>query len=229
MDTLERKATGEKVQVRRTRPVRGVRWRSAEERREAKRKIDAIRRAAEAQRLQGTRLDMRVLRSPKAMLLILGVLVVIGLAITTALNKETIQTKRSVRETVQMQERARKSVRTAAMAMTYFRVHTLQWPTDHQGLRVLTFNNTLPRIYNWKGPYINYAPTDPWGTPYVYRAPDSRYEAPTLFSCGPDTLPDTDDDIRAVPEDFRCDEGTWRQSPEDADDLEQDLEGQVNA
>lgn len=194
------------LRVRRREPVRGLRWRSAEERREAKLKIAAIRREAEARRLKEMRLDMRVLRSPKAMLIVLAVMLLLGFAVTAALDKPV---KPRPDQTLLMRERARRSVKVAAQALTLYRVHTLQWPREQHGLAALLRRYDA---YGWKGPYINWALTDPWGTPFVYHAPDSRYEAPTFFSCGPDTLPDTADDIRAVPEDFVCDEGTWRRT-----------------
>lgn len=196
------------LRVHRSEPVRGLRWRSAEERREAKRKIDAIRREAEARRIKELRLDMRVLRSPRVMMGILLLFLILGMAITSVLKKPV---KRRPDETLMMINRATRSVKVAAQALTFYRVHTLQWPREQQGLAALLRDYGT---YGWKGPYINWALTDPWGTEYVYHAPASRYEAPILFSCGPDTLPDTADDIRATPEDFVCDEGTWHRVEE---------------
>ena len=197
------------LRVTRSEPVRGLRWRSAEERREAKRKIDAIRREAAARRINEIRVDLRVLRSPRVMLGILMLFLILGVAITSVLKKPV---KRRPDETLMMINRATRSVKLAAQAFTYYRVHTLQWPNDRQGLYALAHNRD--HVYGWKGPYINWAPTDPWGTEYVYQAPASRYEAPIFFSCGPDKLPNTDDDIRATPQDFVCNEGTWHRVEE---------------
>lgn len=197
------------VRVKRTERVRGLRWRSQEERRDAKRKIDAIRRDAERQRIEALRIDVRAFHSPKVLLLILGLMVVVGglLALVAGKPKPERPDVTPLNQT-----RARRSVKTIALAMTLHRVHTGAWPQQRLGLFALAKDYGTP---GWKGPYINWAYKDPWGTHYVYRMPVSPFEAPTLFSCGPDKLPDTNDDIRAVPEDFTCKEGDWRRAPTD--------------
>ena len=197
------------MRVRRAGALRGLRWRSQAERREAKRKIDAIRRDAERQRIEALRLDARAFHSPKVLLLMLGLMVVVGglLALVAGRPRPEPPDVTPLNQT-----RARRSVRTLALAMTLHRVHTGAWPQQRLGLFALAKDYGTP---GWKGPYINWAYKDPWGTPYVYRMPTSPFEAPTLFSCGPDKLPDTNDDIRAVPEDFVCKEGDWRRAPTD--------------
>lgn len=190
--------------TRRPKVSQGLRWRSAEERREARRKIEAIRRRAERERLEGgARIDASVLRSPKVVMGALLTLLALGGLITSALRRPARDTARAPLE----QMRAWRSLKTAAKAMTYYRVHTRGWPPQRLGLFALAKNYGIP---GWKGPYINWAYKDPWGTPYVYRMPVSPFEAPELFSCGPDGRPDTPDDIRARPEDFVCPEGSWR-------------------
>lgn len=188
--------------------VRGVRWRSAEERRESKRKIDAIRRAAERERIEhGTRLDLSVLRSPKVTVGILLSFIVLGGLLMSAFRHP----KQPMAKTTPLaQIRARKSVQVVAQAMTLYRVHTGSWPSQRLGLFALAKDYGVP---GWKGPYINWAYKDPWGTPYVYKMPLSPFEAPVFFSCGQDERPDTNDDIRAMPEDFVCAEGTWKRTP----------------
>lgn len=194
------------IRVRKRRgAVKGLRWRSSEERREARRKIEAIRRKVERQRVEagGTRVDAAVLRSPKVVLGALLALLALGALLASALRKPAYDASRVPLE----QARARRSLAVAAAAMTYYRVHTHGWPPQRLGLFALAKNYGTP---GWKGPYINWAYKDPWGAPYVYRMPLSPFEAPELFSCGPDGKPDTPDDIRARPEDFVCPEGTWR-------------------
>lgn len=194
-----------------TEKVRGVRWRSAEERRESKRKIEAIRRAAERERMQlGTRIDLSVLRSPKVTVGILLSLIVVGGLLMSAFQRP----KQPMAKTTPLaQIRARKSVQVVAQAMTLYRVHTGSWPSQRLGLFALAKDYGVP---GWKGPYINWAYKDPWGTPYVYKMPLSPFEAPVFFSCGQDERPDTNDDIRALPDDFVCNEGTWKR-PESAE------------
>ena len=38
-------------------------------------------------------------------------------------------------------------------------------------------------------------PSDPWRSPYVYVGPAAQGAKPTVFSCGPDGKPGTDDDL----------------------------------
>jgi prepilin-type N-terminal cleavage/methylation domain-containing protein len=49
---------------------------------------------------------------------------------------------------------------------------------------------------NWRGPYLDNIPKDPWGNDYVYECPGkhntSSYD---VMSVGPDTRSGTDDDI----------------------------------
>lgn len=187
-------------------PRRGIiRWRSAEERRAAKLKIKAIQRATEQERLtRGLAPCAEALRSPKVMLGMLAILLVVGLGLLGTLRRPAAVVKDASEH---MQVRAQRSVTRLAEAMTLFRVHTHAWPSQRLGLYALARNYRIP---GWKGPYINWAYKDPWGTPYVYQMPISPYEAPILFSCGPDKLPNTNDDIRAQASDFVCAEGTWQ-------------------
>ena len=198
------------LQVKRdTSVAKGVRWRSTEERQEAKRKIEAIRRATERARIENAHgtIDLSVLRSPKCILGILGFLVVLGTIVIQGINRPRPTT---VNALPQQQNRARRSLQAVATALTLYRVHTGGWPEQRFGLYALARNYS--HAPNWKGPYINWAYKDPWSTPYVYQMPLSPFEAPILYSCGPDTLPDTNDDIRVTEADFTCAEGTWRHS-----------------
>ena len=202
--TLSKPPKGVKV-TRDKSVAHGVRWRNREERREAKRKIEAIRRKAEQERLMmGTRLDTKALRSPKVVVALLAVLLLVGGGLVGTM-KRPVQTM--VKTTPLNQLRARRSVARLAEAMTLFRVHTGSWPQQRLGLFALAKDYQTP---GWKGPYINWAHKDPWGTPYVYQMPLSPFEVPTLFSCGPDKQPGTNDDIRAGEADFHCSEGTWK-------------------
>ena len=55
---------------------------------------------------------------------------------------------------------------------------------------------SAPTPKNWKGPYIEQAPLDPWKQSYHYRHPGSH--APLdydLYSLGPDGV-ESEDDVR---------------------------------
>ena len=72
-------------------------------------------------------------------------------------------------------------------ALDQYRLDTRRLPTTEQGLSVLV---TRPgNEPNWSGPYLKkMPPNDPWGRPYVYRAPGEKgdYE---IFSYGRDGKP----------------------------------------
>lgn len=71
------------------------------------------------------------------------------------------------------------------------------FPTTGQGLNALISQPSSPPVpENWKGPYLEEDPQDPWKHPYVYRYPGSHppfdYD---LMSMGADGKEGGDDDI----------------------------------
>lgn len=72
-------------------------------------------------------------------------------------------------------------------ALASYRLDVGSFPTTEEGLAVL-----LARPANapkWNGPYLSKAvPPDPWGKPYVYRAPGARGDY-DLSSLGKDGQP----------------------------------------
>ena len=100
-------------------------------------------------------------------------------------------------------EEARRSVTEAdikgnlSLALKLYEVDNGRYPTTEQGLGALLQKSAVsPEPRNWKGPYLEQEPLDPWGKPYVYRYPGTHpprdYD---LFSLGPDGV-ESDDDIR---------------------------------
>ncbi|MBT5902333.1 MAG: type II secretion system major pseudopilin GspG [Opitutaceae bacterium] len=75
-----------------------------------------------------------------------------------------------------------------------FRLDTGSNPTTAQGLEALIAE---PQgVKNWKGPYIEKLPMDPWQQPYEYRFPGTKNKTTyDLFSKGRDQTAGTDDDI----------------------------------
>lgn len=73
-------------------------------------------------------------------------------------------------------------------ALDLYRLDTGGYPSTQQGLGALVKNPG--NAAGWKGPYIDSSnlPTDPWGNPYLYRAPGERgpYD---LYSLGSDKAP----------------------------------------
>ena len=73
-------------------------------------------------------------------------------------------------------------------ALDLYRLDTGVYPTSQQGLGALVKNpGNAP---GWKGPYIDSptVPQDPWGNPYLYRAP-GEHGAYDLYTLGSDKAP----------------------------------------
>ena len=82
---------------------------------------------------------------------------------------------------------ARAQIDALEKALDQYRLDTSHYPSTEQGLEALT---TKPAIETrWQGPYLKKAaPADPWGRPYVYRAPGAKGEF-ELVSYGRDGKP----------------------------------------
>ena len=84
-----------------------------------------------------------------------------------------------------------------SVALKLYEVDSGRYPTTEQGLAALLQKPTSPPVpRDWKGPYIEQQPLDPWQKSYVYRYPGTHpprdYD---LYSLGPDGV-ESDDDIR---------------------------------
>lgn len=71
-------------------------------------------------------------------------------------------------------------------ALDLFYLDVGRYPASNEGLTALT--RSPPGVANWNGPYVRggVIPNDPWGNPYVYRAPGERapYEIVSYGSDG---------------------------------------------
>lgn len=97
-------------------------------------------------------------------------------------------------------------------ALDTYRLNIGRYPTEQEGgLNALLVkpNFENPRLgEKWQGPYVKPGTRleDPWGNKIRYeivdRTADENKGGPAykLYSVGPDGQPDTDDDIRLVPE-----------------------------
>ena len=84
-----------------------------------------------------------------------------------------------------------------SLALRLYEVDNGRYPATEQGLAALISKPTSPPVPdNWKGPYIEHEPMDPWKNLYVYHYPGSHpprdYD---LFSGGPDGKEGGEDDI----------------------------------
>ena len=98
-------------------------------------------------------------------------------------------------------EEARRSIAEAdikgnlTLALKLYEVDNGRYPTTEQGLKALLEKPAAPPMpKNWKGPYLEQEPLDPWKKSYGYRYPGTHpprdYD---LFSLGPDGAESEDD------------------------------------
>ena len=68
---------------------------------------------------------------------------------------------------------ARAQLEMLSAAIDAYRLDNDQYPTTEQGLSALRTRPSIdPLPRDWRGPYLKRdVPLDPWGRPYVYRAP----------------------------------------------------------
>ncbi len=85
---------------------------------------------------------------------------------------------------------ARTDLRTIASSLEMYRLDNRAYPVTAQGLEALVNRPTAPPSpANWaSGGYLSQLPADPWGNPYVYRAP-GQSGAYDLLSLGADGRP----------------------------------------
>ena len=87
---------------------------------------------------------------------------------------------------------ARAQIENFGLALDAYRLDNHQYPSTQQGLAALmTAPVGDPPAASWRGPYLRRAlPADPWGHPYIYRAPgDSVPTGYDLLSLGKDGKP----------------------------------------
>ena len=96
-------------------------------------------------------------------------------------------------------EEARKGVAKAdidlniATALRLYELDNGSFPTTEEGMGALL---TAPSsAKNWKGPYIEKNPVDPWGNPYHYKSPGTHRIDYDLYSAGKDASEGTEDDV----------------------------------
>ena len=73
-----------------------------------------------------------------------------------------------------------------------YRIDNGRYPNSEEGLQALM---TAPSgAKNWKGPYMESLPADPWGSQYQYRSPGkNNTEGYDIFSFGGDGVESADD------------------------------------
>jgi general secretion pathway protein G len=79
-----------------------------------------------------------------------------------------------------------------ATALRLYELDNGNYPSTDEGLDVLL---TAPSgAKNWKGPYLEKKPVDPWGNPYQYKCPGTHRPSDyDLYSLGKDGSESADD------------------------------------
>lgn len=74
-----------------------------------------------------------------------------------------------------------------ATALKLYELDNGMFPLTSQGLTALRSKpSSDPAPRNWRGPYIEKDPVDPWGNPYVYISPGTHRSDYDLYSKGKD-------------------------------------------
>jgi general secretion pathway protein G len=81
-----------------------------------------------------------------------------------------------------------------ATALKLYELDNGMFPVTAQGLSALREKPSGdPQARNWRGPYIEKDPVDPWGNPYVYVSPGAHRSDYDLSSKGKDAASAQDD------------------------------------
>jgi general secretion pathway protein G len=120
------------------------------------------------------------------LLLVLVILAVLASVVVPKLTKRSEQARVAAAAT---------DIASISTALDAFEVDTGRYPSSDEGIKGLMEQPSNAK--DWKGPYLKrLVLNDPWGHPYVYRAPGqhnaSGYD---LYSFGPDGQEGGEDDI----------------------------------
>jgi len=66
---------------------------------------------------------------------------------------------------------AKQTIRSIEGAIRMYRLDNFNYPNTEQGIEALTNKPIGQNARNWKGPYLDRVPDDPWGNKYLYMYP----------------------------------------------------------
>jgi len=113
--------------------------------------------------------------------------VVVVIALLGAMITPTIFSKvQQAQET-----RIAQDIRSIESALKFYRLDNYQYPTSQQGLSAL-FESPQGEN-NWKGPYLESVPLDPWGVEYRYANPGTHGKPIDIYTFGVDKQEGGDD------------------------------------
>jgi general secretion pathway protein G len=98
---------------------------------------------------------------------------------------------------------AQSDLKSISAALKMYRLDNGSYPSTQQGLAALSVKPTgEPAANNWNAEgYLESAPKDPWGNPYIYRSPAESGAGFDLSTLGKDGKPGgegTDADIKSA-------------------------------
>jgi len=94
--------------------------------------------------------------------------------------------------------RAKQDIQGVVTALSLYKLDNFRYPSNEQGLEALTAKPAgQPQAPNWKGPYLDRLPKDPWNHPYQYQQPGQHGEI-DIYSYGADNKPGGDGEAADV-------------------------------
>ena len=84
--------------------------------------------------------------------------------------------------------RAKQDIRGIESALKLYYMDNSRYPTTDQGLEALTTRPNDSTLRNWRGPYLDKLPRDPWNNTYRYLYPGRNSEF-DVFTYGADGQP----------------------------------------
>ena len=85
--------------------------------------------------------------------------------------------------------RVKQDVQGVMTALNLYKLDNFRFPTSEQGLQALVAKPSgQPDAPNWKGPYLDRLPKDPWNQPYLYQQPGQHGDV-DVYSFGSDGRP----------------------------------------
>ena len=169
-------------------------------------RVGEIRKAGDAARKRlGAAPEFRPAKNPGIYIGVIAALVVIGGAVATlSIKKEAEKTK------PEPEKITRRELAIYAAALEHYKLDIGGYPSPRAdgGLMALVSDPGEP---DWHGRYVSGVVNDGWNRPYFY---DLSNGVPLLISAGPDKKHNTEDDLRALPEDFAPAPGFIQHDPE---------------
>lgn len=94
--------------------------------------------------------------------------------------------------------RTKQDLQGVMTALNLYKLDNFRYPSNEQGLQALVAKPSgQPDAPNWKGPYLDRLPKDPWNQPYQYQQP-GQHGPVDVYSYGADGRPGGDGDAADI-------------------------------